>query len=831
MRRLRWPIIVGLLGLSSALCFVGNSYQLYLMALVGLTTMVGVGLNILFGLSGQVSLGQVGFYAIGAYTSAILTTTVGSSFWLALLLAGSLTGLVGTILALPALRVTGPYLAMVTIAFGFIVEHGAVEWRALTGGANGLMNIPPPVAFGYAFSERDTALLIVALTAIWIWLFWRLRLSPWGLALRAVRDAEVAAQSLGLNPLVLRTVAFTLSAVAAGMAGALYAPLTTFVSPSAFSFGQSILFLLGVIVGGSGTVFGPLVGAALVVLLPECLSSLAEYRLLFFGTLLLLVLWLTPEGVVGALSKRRRHADGAVADADGTDVLAWLRQQASGQALTVDNLSLAFGGIRAVANVDFTARPGQVTSLIGPNGAGKTTVLNMLGGLYTPDAGSVTLGARQLVGQPAYAVARAGLARTYQTTQLFPTMSVLENLLIALQHGRLGALLAVYANVQHDRELLRTAVRLLAFVGYTGPLHQPAAALAHVDKRTVEIARALAMQPQVLVLDEPAAGLGPPDTERLGTLLRQVVRAGIAVVLVEHNMQLVMGVSDAVVVLDAGRVLAVGNPAQVRQDEMVRKAYLGERALAGRARRAAMPDVQERVLTVQQLSAGYGAASVLEGIDLAVQAGELVAVLGANGAGKSTLMRALSGLHRPVRGTVRLRRQNIVTLAAHRISRAGLVLVPEGRQVFPELTVLDNIRLGAYSHRTFDIQRELEPLLLRFPALRQRLHSRAGLLSGGEQQMLALARGLIARPMILLLDEPSLGLAPTLIDTLFRVLAELRDAGTTILLVDQMVDFALSVADRGYVLKNGRIIHAGPAVALQNDPALERAYLGEDGSA
>ena len=831
MRRLRWPIIAGLLGLGSAFCFVGNSYQLYLIALVGLTTMVGVGLNILFGLSGQVSLGQVGFYAIGAYTSAILTTAVGSSFWLALLLAGSLTGLVGTILALPALRVTGPYLAMVTIAFGFIVEHGAVEWRALTGGANGLMNIPPPAAFGYAFSERDIALLIVALTAAWLWLFWRLSLSPWGLALRAVRDAEVAAQSLGLDPLVVRTVAFTLSAVAAGMAGALYAPLTTFVSPSAFSFGQSILFLLGVIVGGSGTVFGPLIGAVLIVLLPECLSSLAEYRLLFFGTLLLLVLWLTPEGVVGALSKRRRHADYAVADADGTDVLAWLRQQASGQALKVDNLSLAFGGIRAVANVDFTARPGQVTSLIGPNGAGKTTVLNVLSGLYRPDAGLVTLGIRQLVGLPAYAVARAGLARTYQTTQLFPSMSVLENLLIALRHGRLGTLLAVYANARRDRELLQTAARLLAFVGYTGPLHQPAAALAHVDKRMVEIARALAMQPQVLVLDEPAAGLGPRDIERLGTLLCQVVSAGIAVVLVEHNMQLVMGVSDAVVVLDAGRVLAVGNPAQVRQDEAVRKAYLGERALAGRTRRAAAPDAQERVLTVQQLSAGYGAASVLEGIDLVVQAGELVAVLGANGAGKSTLMRALSGLHRPVRGTVRLRRQNIVTLAAYRISRAGLVLVPEGRQVFPELTVLDNIRLGAYSHRTRDVRRELEPLLLRFPALRQRLHSRAGLLSGGEQQMLALARGLVARPMILLLDEPSLGLAPTLIDTLFGVLAELRDAGTTILLVDQMVDCALSVADRGYVLKNGRIVHAGPAVALQNDPALERAYLGEDGSA
>ncbi len=367
-----------------------------------------------------------------------------------------------------------------------------------------------------------------------------------------------------------------------------------------------------------------------------------------------------------------------------------------------------------------------MTSLIGPNDAGKTTVLNVLGWLYTPDTGSVLLGARQIVGLQSYAVARAGIARTYQTTQLFPTMSGLDNLRIALRRGRLGALLEVRAHARRDREILQTARRLLALVGYAGALEQPAAALAHVDKRMVEIARALAMQPRVLLLDEPAAGLGPRDIGRLGKLLRQVADAGIAVVLVEHNMPLVMGVSDHVVVLDAGRVIAAGPPAQVRHDAAVRKAYLGERGLVGRARPAVGQSPPERVLTVQQLSASYGTAAVLEAVDLTVQAGELVAVLGANGAGKSTLMRALSGLHRPVRGTVRLGHQPIMTWAAHRIARAGLVLVPEGRQVFPELTVLDNIRLEAYSHRTFDVSRDLAPLLERFPALRPRLYSQAG---------------------------------------------------------------------------------------------------------
>jgi ABC-type branched-subunit amino acid transport system ATPase component len=419
------------------------------------------------------------------------------------------------------------------------------------------------------------------------------------------------------------------------------------------------------------------------------------------------------------------------------------------------------------------------------------------------------------------------MARTYQTTQLFPTLSVLENLLIALGRGRLGALLTVRGDIRREREPVQLAEGLLAFVGYHGALERPAGGLAHVDKRVVEIARALATQPQVLLLDEPAAGLGPPDIERLGTLLRQVADAGIAVVLVEHHMPLVMGLSDHVVVLDAGRVIAAGTPAQVRQDEPVRKAYLGEPTRRELVRPAAGHDRQACVLMVQQLNAGYGAASVLQGVDLTVHAGEMVVILGANGAGKSTLMRALSGLHRPVQGIVQLGRQDITTSTAYRIASAGLILVPEGRQVFPELTVLDNIRLGAYRRRGFDASQDLEPLLAYFPALKPRLHARAGLLSGGEQQMLAIARGLVARPMLLLLDEPSLGLAPALLDTLFRVLAELRVAGITVLLVDQRVDLALAVADRGYVLQNGQVVQAGSAADIHHDAALERAYLGE----
>jgi len=813
----------------AAACVVAlqvNSYYVFVLANVALLAIAGIGLNVLLGLTGQVSLGHVGFYAIGAYTVALLTTRLQLSFWLAWPLAALLAGAIGGLLALPALRARGPYLAMITIAFGFVVENGIVEWRSLTGGQNGIMGISAPALGGLAKGERAMALIALLGAGIALAGYAWLARGTWGAAMRAVRDSETAAEAIGLDPVAIKCTAFAVSAVCAGAAGGLFAPLAGFVTPHTFGFVQSILFVLVVMIGGAGSVAGPLVGAVVVGVLPELLSNFEDVRLLVFGAMLLVVLWIAPDGVVGLLRRVRRRwwPETAVAEPGWAGSPAGLATRPR-LGLEAMALTMQFGGLRAVDALSMTAAPARITALIGPNGAGKTTALNMLSGFYRASDGSFALGTQALAGRSAWRIARAGVARTYQTSQLFGSLSVEENVALAARRGRLGPLLGA-AGLRAD-DARRRAAELLAFCGHAGRRDARAADLAHVDRRLVEIARALALDPEVLLLDEPAAGLSHADKARLAALLQRIAATGMTVLLVEHDMTLVMGISDQVVVLDAGQHLAAGSPAEIQGNASVRQAYLGESLAGGKATEAkARRPPGDELLGVNRLYTGYGAEPVLHGIDLQVRQGEAVALLGANGAGKTTLMHVLAGLHRPVRGGIHFDGAELGTLGAEQVVALGVVLVPEGRQVFPELSVLDNIRLGAFLHPPgADVR--TEAMLERFPRLRERLHQRAGLLSGGEQQMLAIARALMSRPRILLLDEPSLGLAPKVVAELFAALDALRRDGMTLLLVDQMAGLALALADRAYVIEGGRIVAQGPAAEIAASDALAEAYLGE----
>ncbi|NJM87656.1 MAG: ATP-binding cassette domain-containing protein [Hydrococcus sp. RU_2_2] len=441
MRYLYWFGLIAIV--FAAIFFAPNTYYLYAIGTIAITTLVGVGLNVLTGLSGQVSIGHAGFFAIGAYAASLTMTKLQWNFWLAAGIAVVASAAVGIALAAPALRVTGPYLAMITVAFGIIIERVLIEWVDLTGGFGGVFNIPKPTLFNLQPALRDVVLLAWIAAILALFAFAALKRHAWGRAWQAVRDDEIAATAIGLNVLKIRLMAFAVSAAFTGLGGVFFASIVGFISPDSFTFHRSILFLLVVILGGLGTIAGSLVGAIALVLLSEFLHNFAEYQLLVFGILLLLTLWLTPEGVVSFFVKHFHNFDSVYPPEIALeDLPAPIVKQQNDLLLVVENMGISFGGIKAVDSVNLVARSHQITSVIGPNGAGKTTLLNLLTGFYPPESGSIRLGERNLTNKNTLDLVAAGLSRTFQTTRLFNSLSVLDNLKVACAGDNLGNIFA-----------------------------------------------------------------------------------------------------------------------------------------------------------------------------------------------------------------------------------------------------------------------------------------------------------------------------------------------------------------------------------------------------
>jgi ABC-type branched-subunit amino acid transport system ATPase component/ABC-type branched-subunit amino acid transport system permease subunit len=576
--------VVAAVAVAWALPSAIGRYYTQMLSLAVIYLIVAQGLNLLVGYTGQPSLGHAGFYAIGAYTGALLATKLGMSFWAALPLSMATAAVSGLIIALPTLKLEGPYLAMVTIAFGIIVNSVAIEWSELTGGTQGVLNIPRPVIAGFRLGLEGQFVLIVAMAAVVTLLLRNLMRSPWGRSFVAVRENPIAAQAVGLDTRAVKTLAFTISAALAGAGGHLFAFLQGFISPEAFEFDASIFFLTMVIFGGAGTLAGPLVGAPLMTFLPELLQRFVDFRLIIYGLLIVASLYALPRGVIGTLFRRtamlpeitpgRTH--NAAADRTGAQSAA--PPPPGKPVLALRDVHMVFGGVRALNGVSFTVETGTVHALIGPNGAGKTVLLNILCGYYRPTQGEVALAERTLTGLAPHQVARLRIARTFQTAQLFGEMTVLQNVLLGFQgsSGRLLDSFLVSSRLVREEEKRRmAALELLALVGFQGDPQALANSLPFGHQRLVEIARALALAPDLIAMDEPAAGLNPREIEDLDLLITRIRDRGIAVLLVEHHMDLVMGISDRITVLDHGERLAEGRPSEIQADPRVIEAYLG----------------------------------------------------------------------------------------------------------------------------------------------------------------------------------------------------------------------------------------------------------------
>lgn len=564
-----------------------NGFYLKVMFLIGVNYLAASGLNVLVGFTGQKSLGHAGLFAVGAYTVALLTTKAGWNPWAAFVASGVVAGFFGVVIALPALRVKGPALAMVTIAFGIVVEKIVSEWQDVFGGQAGIYGVVPPSLFGgVRLGPKEWVWLAATLSILAHLSIRALVNGKYGRAFRAVNTAEVAAESVGVSVYKFKVLAFVISAVTCGLAGALIAQQNQYISSDFITFGLSIFFLLIVLFGGS-SIYGAILGAIVLTLLDAFLARWPHLQHFTYGALLLFALYVMPDGLSGMLraAARRIVPKWFVPPSFTQSIEPWhLRADEvispDRPLLKAENLYKAYGGVIPTNRVSIDIKAGHIHSLIGPNGAGKTTLLNILSGVIAPDSGSFEFNGRSISGLSANKICSLGLARTFQNLKLFGNMTVLENVQVGLHSrldsGLLSCLLGTPAARREERLTTIESLQILDFLGLRDKANELAGSLPYGLQRRLEIARALATHPRLLLLDEPAAGLNPQETQDLIEVISRIRDLGITILLIEHHMDLVMAISDHVIVLDYGEKIAEGTPVQVQNNPRVIAAYLGD---------------------------------------------------------------------------------------------------------------------------------------------------------------------------------------------------------------------------------------------------------------
>ena len=583
---LLWPQVAGLFGVQKA-------YYLGTVLTASITTMLAISLNLAMGYAGLLSFIHTGFLAIGGYASAIFMLREGWNPWLSIAMAIVVTTAFAILVTLVSARATNIYWGLITLSFDLVVIQIAQQWTNVTGGFNGLVAIPRPSLHGQQMTDAQFFYVVVGALILVYVVTRNVVLSGAGRSFRAVRESEDISTSLGIHPNGARLLAFALSGAMAGLAGALYAMDLNFISPDVADQGPSLALFIAIFLGGFGTLLGPVLGMVVVTAVQDYLRNMAQYSQLILGLFLLAAILIVPRGFVGTWAASRwsrpRGTTGTAHESIGNPRAPVNVRELLGsdpdapidldpRLLVARGVCKSFGGVRALRDVDLELRRGAVHGLIGPNGAGKSTMASCLSAQIHPDSGTIELAHRGLPRSP-HQVARRGLTRVFQVPHLLESATVRENLLCGM-HMRIrstwvGATLRLPGFRSEERQLRAEALRLLAAVDLERTADRPASVLSHGQKRLVEIARAIATRPKVLILDEPATGLTQAELADLGQIIRQLRDAGLAILLIEHNMEFVMRLCDEITVLNFGEVIAHGTPAEVAASTVVREAYLG----------------------------------------------------------------------------------------------------------------------------------------------------------------------------------------------------------------------------------------------------------------
>tara|TARA_R110002012_G_scaffold129667_4_gene282119 strand:- start:377 stop:2914 length:2538 start_codon:yes stop_codon:yes gene_type:complete len=800
-------------------------------------TIAAMGLNLLVGYTGLVSFGHGAWFGIGAYAAALSQRHwFPDQILLPILLAMLFVALAAALVGVLMLRRRGVYFALMTLALAALTYTISFRWTEVTGGEDGLGNLQRGNLGPLDLDNQLAYYTVVAVIGFLVlYALHRVARSPFGHVLVAIRENEQRATFQGYPVDRYKLAAFVLSASVTALAGALTGFQHYIVSAETTSIIFSGELLAMVVIGGMRHILGPAIGVAFYILFREMLSIWTVHWLFWFGIVFVSFVIYSPNGLVGIWERLRRHWYKAPSEAaamsnrklyDNLALPAFLRPDpVAGPVLQVEGVSKHFGGIRAVEQAGLEVSAGEIHALIGPNGAGKTTLFNLVSGMFAPNKGTIRLWGEEIQALSPDAICRRGLARSFQITNLFQDLTIRENLRLSLQ-AKHESRFNPWRDADGDPEINAETDALIRYLGLDGIQQTKGGDLSYGGQRLVDLGIALASKPGMLLLDEPLAGLAAAERERVSNLIENVSKE-IPVLIVEHDIDRVLAFSQQVTVMNQGTVLMSGGPEAVRTDSRVQEIYTGTGTPVVSGRKTDAAGTAARVLTIDKVNTFYGKSHILNDVGLDVNEGEVVALLGRNGAGKSTMLKTLAGLVPAASGSVVFGGRELVGMPAYQAARLGIGYVPQGRGLFAGMTVAENLELGRLARGASGERGVVwteEQIFDFFPVLKDRLDTPADYLSGGEQQMLAVARALSGDVRLLLLDEPFEGLAPTVIQDLFTVFDQLR-LSLPVVIVEHNLDLVLALADRVFVLDRGAVIHTGPAKALLDDLEYRKEIL------